>query len=343
LRELIDDLPNGEYPKTIGWVRVDQVEGCKKIAERLKQATAAEARAKQLREEAEWDRAVAARERKEAEKLHKDADDKLKEVERREKDLAYKESRIEAPHIGTPSFKSTAIVTGTNSIGMEFLAIPAGEFWMGAADDDTEANDDEKPRHRVIISKPFFLGRYPVTQREWTAVMRDNPSRFKGKPNHPVESVSWDAAQEFIGRLNEQEPMNRYRLPTEAEWEYACRAGTTTRYSFGDDAGLLEKYAWYSGNAEGTTHPVGEKMPNRWGLHDMHGNVFEWVQDWHNENYYAKSPTSDPSGPNTGAYRVDRGGSWYYNAGYALVSFRYYSEPGDYYGTLGFRLALSSK
>jgi formylglycine-generating enzyme required for sulfatase activity len=326
LRELIGDLPNAEYPKTIGWVRADQVDGGEKIAD-------AEARAKQLREEAE---------RKEAEKLHKDADDKVKEIERREKDLACKESHIEAPHIVIPSFKNKAIATITNSIGMEFLAIPAGEFWMGAADGDTDAQDDEKPLHRVIISKPFFLGRYPVTQREWTVVMGNNPSDFKGKPNHPVENISWNDAQEFIGRLNRWEPGNRYRLPTEAEWEYACRDGTTTRYSFGDGARQLEKYAWYKGNAKGTTHPVGEKTPNRLGLHDMHGNVSEWVQDWYNENYYEESPVSDPSGPDTGSHRVLRGGSWFYRARFARVSSRGRDVPGGRL-SIGFRLALNSK
>ncbi|MCL2122613.1 MAG: formylglycine-generating enzyme family protein, partial [Desulfovibrionaceae bacterium] len=170
--------------------------------------------------------------------------------------------------------------TYTNSIGIKFVLIPAGSFLMGS---DARALN-EKPPHRVHISKPFYLGKFEVTQEQWQAVMGNNPSRFKG-PDNPVEGVSWEDVREFIQRLNEKEGHRRYRLPTEAEWEYAARGGTSSRWSFGDDAGLLDQYAWYKDNSEDTTHPVGQKKSNPWGLHDMHGNVFEWVQDWYGGDY----------------------------------------------------------
>jgi formylglycine-generating enzyme required for sulfatase activity len=200
----------------------------------------------------------------------------------------------------------TANESFTNSIGMEFVLIPAGSFTMGADKNFEDADDDETPPHRVTISKPFYLGKYEVTQTQWEAVMRDNPSRFKG-PNNPVEQVSWKDAQVFIKRLNEKEGHDRYRLPSEAEWEYTARAGTTGPYSFGDNAGLLGRYAWYIKNSGDKTHPVGQKKPNAWGLHDMYGNVWEWVQDWYGESYYRSSPSMDPAGPSSGSGRVVRG------------------------------------
>jgi formylglycine-generating enzyme required for sulfatase activity len=167
---------------------------------------------------------------------------------------------------------------------MTFTLISAGDFYMGS-----EESGDEKPVHKVKINNPFYLGIYPVTQREWKAVMDDNPSYFKGD-DMPVEQVSWDDVQEFIKKLNEKEGTDRYRLPSEAEWEYACRVGTTSRYSFGDDESKLGDYAWYDDNSGDKTHPVGQKKPNSWGLYDMHGNVWEWVQDkWHDS--YGGAPT----------------------------------------------------
>jgi formylglycine-generating enzyme required for sulfatase activity len=198
--------------------------------------------------------------------------------------------------------------TYTNSIGMEFALIPAGEFLMGSdKGKDPEAHDDETPLHRVTISRPFYLGKYAVTQAQWEAVMGSNPSYFKGRSN-PVETVSWDDVQKFIWSLNIQEGNGCYRLPTEAEWEYACRAGTTGVYSYGDDAGSLGHYAWYAGNSGKKPHPVGQKEPNAWGLYDMHGNVWEWVQDWYDD--YSSASVTDPKGPASGSYRVLRGGGW---------------------------------
>jgi formylglycine-generating enzyme required for sulfatase activity/uncharacterized caspase-like protein len=193
-----------------------------------------------------------------------------------------------------------------NSIGMEFVPIPAGTFQMGS--NDWDARDDEKPVHRVHITQPFYLGKYEVTQGQWLVVMGTNLSKFAGDPNLPVESVSWDDVQEFIRRLNNQAGGTTYRLPTEAEWEYAARAGTTTRWSFGDDANQLGRYAWYEGNAGRRTHPVVQLQPNAWGLYDMYGNVWEWVQDWYGK--YASDAAVDPAGPSTGSSRVIRGGCW---------------------------------
>jgi formylglycine-generating enzyme required for sulfatase activity len=228
--------------------------------------------------------------------------------------------------------------TYTNSIGMGFVRIPAGEFMMGCEGNNNCGFDDE-PQHRVKISQPFYLGKYEVTQGEWEAVMGNNPSRFKGRGN-PVENVSWNDVQMFIQRLSAKEG-KKYRLPTEAEWEYAARAGTTSQYSFGDDAGRAGQYAWY-GKDSGSTHPVGQKQPNPWGLYDMHGNVWEWVQDWYDSSYYAQSPANDPGGPSGGDKRVLRGGGWFYSAGFLQSALRFYGTPDGRDEGSGFRLALSS-
>ncbi|MDK2940248.1 MAG: hypothetical protein PWQ51_2413 [Methanolobus sp.] len=252
----------------------------------------------------------------------------------------------------------------TNSIGMQFMKIPAGDFMMGS-----NIYVSEGPIHRVSISKPFYFGKYPVTQKEWKAVMGSNPSRFKGD-DYPVESVSWDDVQEFVKKLNSKEGVTAYRLPYESEWEYACRAGTTTSYFFGnnssihtrlcrlpywkeimkylhlDDVSKLEKYAWYSGhktlkewvkdmdiiNEKGSTHPVGQKRPNPWGLYDMYGNVQEWMQDdWYGTYEYKMVYVINP-------YKPARGGSWISHASLCRSARRggYYSS--NRYDVVGFRL-----
>ena len=179
------------------------------------------------------------------------------------------------------------------------------------------------------ITKPFYLGKYLVTQEQWEAVMGNNPSRFKG-PKNPVETVSWDDCQQFLDKLNAKVGVRggKFQLPTEAQWEYACRAGSTTTYCFGDDESGLGEYAWYATNSGGRTHPVGEKKPNAWGLYDMHGNVWEWCQDWYDGSYYANSPTDDPTGPTTGSSRVFRGGSWRERARGCRSALRVASCPG---------------
>ena len=183
--------------------------------------------------------------------------------------------------------------------GMEFVKIPAGEFMMGCSPGDNLCNADESPRHRVQITKSFEIGKYEVTQAQWTALMQTNPSSVKGD-NRPVETVSKLEAQAFIAKLNAANDGYRYRLPTEAEWEYAARAGMDSPHS-----GPIDQVAWYSANSEDETHPVGQKKPNTWGLYDMQGNVREWVSDFYSSNYYSVSPAVDPTGAQLGG---DRGG-----------------------------------
>jgi formylglycine-generating enzyme required for sulfatase activity len=214
-------------------------------------------------------------------------------------------------------------------------------FMMVSPDSDAEAYDAEKPAHHVTISQPFYLGKYPVTQTQWEAVMGNNPSEFKGNPNRPVEMVSWKDVQTFMRKLNERESGRVYRLPTEAQWEYAARAGTTTaRYENDVDA-----IAWYKANSSSVTHEVGQKLPNAWGLYDMLGNVWEWVQDWYAREYYRHSSIVDPQGPDAGAVRVNRGGSWHDDAQVVRAAFRFWSVPDDRlddrFDDLGFRCSSS--
>ena len=227
--------------------------------------------------------------------------------------------------------------THTNSIGMKFVLIPSGSFMMGADLNFEDGSKDETPQHSVTISKSFYLGRYEVTQQQWVKVMGSNPSKFKGRTK-PVEQVSWDDVQRFIKKLNAKENGRYYRLPTEAEWEYACRAGTTGAYSFGDDVDQVGGYGWFDGNSGDKTHPVGQKKPNSWGLHDMHGNVWEWVQDVYKNTAYDSHAASDPIYEGSGSYRVFRGGSWYYNARILRCANRLNNSPGYRNGNLGFRL-----
>jgi formylglycine-generating enzyme required for sulfatase activity len=196
----------------------------------------------------------------------------------------------------------------TNTIGMKFVLIPAGKFVMGSPPDMPGRDDDEK-QHEVRISKPFYMQTTEVSQGQWKKVMGNNPSHFIGCGDDcPVERVSWNDAQEFIEKLNQKEKTNKYRLPTEAEWEYACRAGTSTKYSFGDDFNKLDDYAWHSANSEGHTHPVSQKKPNDWGLYDMYGNVQEWCQDGSGD--YPSNAVVDPVGPYKHGSRVRRGRAW---------------------------------
>jgi formylglycine-generating enzyme required for sulfatase activity len=178
-----------------------------------------------------------------------------------------------------------------NAVGMEFVRIAAGEFMMGCSTGDDQCVADENPRHRVQITKPFEIGKYEVTQAQWVALMQANPSSNKGD-NRPVETVTKLEVQDFIAKLNASNDGYRYRLPTEAEWEYAARAGRDVPYS-----GPLDQVAWYAGNSEDETHPVGQKKPNTWGLYDVQGNVREWVSDFYTSDYYSVSPAIDPPGP----------------------------------------------
>jgi formylglycine-generating enzyme required for sulfatase activity len=230
----------------------------------------------------------------------------------------------------------------TNSVGMKFVLIPPGEFDMGSTQEVERLRNQEKqwyidrlrseaPRHRVRLTQAFYLGQNEVTQAQYQQVMGSNPSRFKENGSDaPVEMVSWDDAVTFCQRLSalpaEKGARRVFRLPTEAEWEYAARAGTMTAFCFGDEEAGLSDYAWWSGNSGGKTHAVGQKKSNALGLFDVHGNVQEWCADWFSAEYYAKSPTIDPVGPDSGASRVLRGGSWFpgdlgcaYRSGYTPV------------------------
>jgi formylglycine-generating enzyme required for sulfatase activity len=225
----------------------------------------------------------------------------------------------------------------TNSIGMEFVLIPAGEFMMGSPQDEDGRTDGEGPIHEVAIRNAYYLGKYEVTQEQWTEVMGNNPSYFEGD-DRPVEGVSWNDVQEFVEKLNEREGTDKYRLPSEAEWEYACRAGTTTRSFFGDGDSKLSEYAWYYENSKHQTHPVGQKRQNPWGLYDMHGNVYEWCQDrWHSN--YEDAPTDGSAWEDgSSSYRIVRGGSWFGMARCCRSALRLYN-PLDYgCSSCGFRL-----
>ncbi|MFT5327265.1 MAG: serine/threonine protein kinase [Planctomycetaceae bacterium] len=217
----------------------------------------------------------------------------------------------------------------SNTLGMEFKPIIGGTFRMKA--------------HQVTLTKPFELGVYEVTQEQYERVMGTNPSQFKRQQN-PVEKVNWAEAVEFCSTLSavpaEKAAGYVYRLPTEAEWEYACRAGTTTMYSFGDNESELGQYAWYDENSGKTTHPVGVKKPNAWGLYDMHGNVWEWCQDRYGD--YPRGSVTDPTGAASGSLWVYRGGSWYASSFYCRSAYRHRFTPGRRGGDLGFRVLRSS-
>jgi formylglycine-generating enzyme required for sulfatase activity/serine/threonine protein kinase len=263
-----------------------------------------------------------------------------------------------------------------NTIGMKLRLIPAAEFLMGSPDDgfDAVGIEVEKPRHHVQITRPFFLGVYEVTQAEYKAVMGNNPSRFsaigeakervagQSTDKFPVETVSWLDAIQFCNKLSDKEHKTRfyeieggnvrvpdwhrqgYRLPTEAEWEYACRtnARMPTRFSFGDNDSDLQSYAWFGGNSEDRSHPVGQKRPNDFGLYDMHGNVWEWCWDWLDRSYYEHSPSTDPRGPSKGVFKVFRGGAMGEPPYNCRSARRYEGAPDGLGGNLGFRVALGA-
>jgi formylglycine-generating enzyme required for sulfatase activity len=223
------------------------------------------------------------------------------------------------------------------SIGIEFVLIPAGEFEMGSPFKEKDEFPYECPAHKIAIKQSFYMGKSPVTQKQWKKITGKNPSHFKGE-DRPVEMVAWNEVQKFVKKLNEKEHTDKYRLPSEAEWEYACRAGTETRYYFGDDWSKLNEYAWYAENSGGQTHPCGQKKPNFWGLYDMHGNVWEWVQDnWH-ENYNGSPSDGSAWEDEDSSYRVSRGGSWYCDASLCSSASRFRRDPENHISNLGLRL-----
>ena len=238
-----------------------------------------------------------------------------------------------------------------STIGMKLASIPAGEFMMGSSDSDDKGCDREKPQHHVRISRQFFIGVHEVTQGEWTSVMGTTPWKgqlyVKEGDRHPATNVNWKEATDFCRKLTEKEcgmgllrAGESYRLPTEAEWEYACRAGSTTGYYFGDGAGILAKYAWYARNTEAVderyAHEVGRKGPNSWGLFDMHGNVWEWCSDQYT-GPYGGAPVLTPNGP----LHVDRGGCWRDHFSHCRSAYRFRRAPSHRSPYLGFRVVRS--
>jgi len=234
----------------------------------------------------------------------------------------------------------------TNELGMKFVLMPAGTFLMGSPLNETGRDSDEK-RHKVTLTRPFYMQTTEVTQGQWQAVMGVNPSHFRGcGETCPVESVSWHDAQRFIYRLNAMTGPNTYRLPTEAEWEYAARSGSQTALSNGkltvtgcDHDAKLDRIGWYCGNSGHKTHPVAQKQPNSWGLYDMHGNVWEWCQDWYGD--YPSGSVTDPQGPPSGLIRVNRGGSWWWFARFCRSANRIRYMPFDRTEDTGFRLVMT--
>ncbi|MEW6235639.1 MAG: formylglycine-generating enzyme family protein [Candidatus Omnitrophota bacterium] len=220
---------------------------------------------------------------------------------------------------------------------MEFVMIPAGSFTMGSPADEPNRDPEDENQHPVTITKPFYMGKYEVTQAQWNAIMGTNPSYFAGSGNLPVEQVSWMDCQEFIKKLNDLR-QGIYRLPTEAEWEYACRAGTASAYYFGDDSSdpSDNNYLWWNDNSRSMTHDAGTKLPNAWGLYDMAGNVWEWCSDWF-ANYPLDSQI-DPTGPESGSFRIIRGGCWFSVLEGCRSANRFYIAPEERYPDQGFRL-----
>ena len=252
---------------------------------------------------------------------------------------------FDSPKAGKRFYRAEEIGSSPESpAGMVW--IKPGTFTMGSPANELDRGSNEGPQTLVTISHGFWMGKYEVTQAEYEAVMGSNPSNFKGDLNRPVEQVSWTDSVNYCAKLTEREhaagrlPAGYvYRLPTEAEWEYVARAGSTTRFSYGDDPGYtkLKDYAWYHANSGGTTHPVGQKLANAWGLYDMAGNVPEWCLDWFGE--YPGG--TDPTGPASGSYRAFRGGCWHCDAWNCRSANRLYINPGSRDGLFGFRVVLA--
>jgi len=225
----------------------------------------------------------------------------------------------------------------TSAFEPEMVFVKGGTFTMGATSEQgSEAESDEKPAHSVTLPD-YYIGKYEVTQAQWEAVMGNKPSYHKGDPNRPVDGVSWDDVQEYITKLN-QRTGKSYRLPTEAEWEYAARGGSSSRGYKYSGSNTLSDVAWYDDNSNDETHPVGTKNPNELGIYDMSGNVYEWCSDWYGA--YSSNSQTNPQGPSEGSYRVFRGGGWSSYAGRCRVSFRDRGRAGIRDGYLGFRLVL---
>lgn len=267
---------------------------------------------------------------------------------------------------------ATSSITGRSGIDSllendSYVSIPAGEFLMGSpnppnrlarnAQPTNAPEASERPQHRVSITRPFEIGKYEVTQEQWQAVMESNPSSFKGL-KLPVTNVSWNDAMEFIARLQSFDDKHTYRLPTGAEWEYTCRAGSAGDFSGEEfkppgknepnrtpeeDEKILRAMGWFSANAFNHPHSVGQLKPNAWGLFDMHGNVREWLQDWYDASYYKTSPAENPQGPPSGAMKVNRGGDWQSPAVRLRSAARGHDLPTERNSLIGFRLVRTKR
>jgi formylglycine-generating enzyme required for sulfatase activity len=245
----------------------------------------------------------------------------------------------EAPSPSPAAVNKTETIDLGGGVTMEFVLIPAGSFLMGST--PFAAGDaDEMPEHKVMITQPFLLGKYEVTQEQWTQLMGNNPSHFKGA-KRPVDTVSWNDCQRFFAKLHGKTGRT-FSLPTEAQWEYACHAGTTTRWNTGDQPESLNDSAWSNQNSGNTTHPVGEKKPNAWGVYDLHGNLGEWCADWYG-NPYPNGDATDPSGPPSGQSKVIRGGAWGDDPINVRSAYRNANGPDGAHDGIGFRCVMLPK
>lgn len=252
------------------------------------------------------------------------------------------------PPESSPSASGTPRTVETRTFaGIEMVWVPPGTFTMGSDPGEPGRKDDER-QQPVTVARGFWLGRYEVTKAQWQAVMGTQPwsghDHVRDDASTSATHVTWDATQGFVGELNARGE-GRFRLPTEAEWEYACRAGSTTAYSFGDDVSQLGAYGWYGANTwsvdEKYAHTPGQKLPNTWGLYDMHGNVWEWCQDWYAQEYPSGS-VSDPTGPGSGSHRIMRGGGWRNVLPSYRSANRFRGMQADLSARLGFRVCRNA-
>ncbi|MCP4378678.1 MAG: formylglycine-generating enzyme family protein, partial [bacterium] len=246
---------------------------------------------------------------------------------------------VPAGHDGLPRGK-TLILTLGKGVKIKLIRIPAGKFMMGHPKPKKPRRDNKGHQREVTISKAFYMGMTEVTQAQYQSVMCKNPSKFKGSQK-PVEMVSWDDAMAFCAAMSKKTG-RAVRLPTEAQWEYACRAGTKTLFSFGNDDKDMDAHGWHKDNSDRKTHPVGQKKPNAFGLYDMHGNVWEWCRDYYDDKFYAKAKNVDPENTTKAIYRIFRGGSWLYGPMFCCAAFRGWQSNVSRGDSLGFRVVVVS-
>jgi len=283
----------------------------------------------------------------------------------------YLELKANDPEAQNLQRKIEKLTTITTANGTKLRRIPGGRFYMGSHDSDVYLRNNEHPQHRVIIPSNFFIGVYPVTQKQFQELMQFNPSLASENEDCPADGVTWFSAVEFCNKMSEAESLQPYyslkavrrrangsieyanvsvldgdgfRLPTEAEWEYACRAGSITPWCFGDQVLDVGEYAWYYDNSSMESHPVGQRKPNAWGLFDMHGNVMEWCYDWYNELHYQQCAEEEesPTGPAEGTAKVLRGGAWQFGAEATRSAYRNNSAPDAVAGVIGFRICRNA-